>query len=167
MQSLLRTLFDISLLRKGPADLPYSWIVLFLCIGLWLFALFATTAMIVEFDAVDAGIAVGSAAVGTLCDFVVLVMAGFGSRLVQTLSALIGCGAIISIAMLALLVLGTPFLGTNIAVLGVYVMMVWSLAVKGHIIARAIERPLFAGIVIALAIFLLQLAFIDAMTPEP
>lgn len=166
VQKLLQTLFDIALLRRGPEDIPHSWLMLNLCIGLWLSALLATTVMIANFDKIDAGIAVGSAAVGVFCYFVVLSIAGFGARLLQTLSALIGAGALISFAMLAILVLMTPFFGRNIANLGAFLLLVWSVPVKGHIIARAINQHWYAGIVIALAIFLLQLAFTESMTPR-
>lgn len=166
VQKLLQTLFDITLLRRGPEDIPHSWLVLNVCIGLWLSALLATTFMIQNFDTIDAGIAIGSAAVGVFCYFVVLAIAGFGARLIQTLSAVIGAGALISFAMLVILVLMTPFLGRNIANLGAFLLLVWSVPVKGHIIARAINRHWYAGMLLALAIFLLQLAFTETMTPR-
>ena len=43
---LIRTLLDITLLKKGPDALPRSWIVLYLTIGLWLLALLVTAASI-------------------------------------------------------------------------------------------------------------------------
>ena len=165
MQQLLKTLFEITLLRRGPDDLPGAWLVLYLCVGLWLLALFATAIMIPNFDGDDAWVSAGSAGVGVASYVALLVVLGFGARMLQTLSALIGCGALISFAMLAVLVLLTPFVGPNIANLGAFLLLVWSVPVKGHIIARAIDRHWYAGIAIALAIFLLQLAFTQAMTP--
>lgn len=166
VQLLLQTLFDITLLRRGPEDVPHSWLVLTLCIGFWFAALLVTALMLQNFDTMDAGIAIGSATLGALCYVFLVAIKGFGARLLQTLSALIGCGAIISFAMLAVLVLVTPFLGQNIANLGAFLLLVWSVPVKGHIIARAINWHWYAGIVIALSIFLLQLAFTQAMTPR-
>lgn len=163
MQKLLQTLFDITLLRRGPEDLPHGWLVLYVCVGLWLLALFATTVMIPNFTVPDAWISAGSAGVGIGCYVAVLGITGFGARLLQTLSALIGCGALISFAMLALLVLMTPFVGQNFANIGAFLLLVWSVPVKGHIIARAINQHWYAGIAIALAIFLLQLAFTQAL----
>lgn len=165
MQKLLQTLFDITLLRRGPEELPHAWLVLHLCIGLWLLALLATAVMIPNFDSDDVWISAGSAVVGVVSYVALLVVFGFSARILQTLSALIGCGALISFAMLAVLVLMTPFVGPNIANLGAFLLLVWSVPVKGHIIARAIDRHWYAGIAIALAIFLLQLAFTQAMTP--
>lgn len=165
MQALLKTLFDITLLRRGPEDLPFSWLVLYLCVGLWLLALFATLVMLTNFAARDAWIAIGGAIAGIACYVVILTVLGFSGRLLQTISALIGCGALISFAMLALLVLMTPFVGPNIANLAAFLLLVWSVPVKGHIMARAIDRHWYAGIAIALSIFLLQIAFTQAMTP--
>ncbi len=167
MQKLLQVLFDIVLLRKGPEDLPHSWVVLYLCCAIWLLALAATTLMIRSFETIDAWVALGSAAVGIFCFGAVLVIAGYRARLLQTVSALIGCGALISLAMLAVLVLLTPFLGRNIANLTAFLLLAWSVPVKGHIIARATNRHWYVGIVVALSIFLLQLAFTQSMTPGP
>ncbi len=167
MQKLLHTLFDIAVLRKGPENLPHSWLVLYLCCGIWLLALIATTLMIRSFETVDAWVALGSAGVGIFCYGGVLAITGYRARFLQTVSALIGCGALISFAMLAVLVLLTPFLGRNIANLAAFLLLAWSVPVKGHIIARATDRHWYVGIVVALSIFLLQLAFTQAMTPRP
>lgn len=166
VQKLLSILFDIALLRRGPDELPFSWVVLNLCIGLWLLALFATTVILANFDLRDAGIAVGSAVVGVFCYSLVLAIRGFSARFVQTASALIGTGALISFAMLAVLVLMTPFVGRNIANLVAFLLLVWSVPVKGHIIARAANWHWYAGIAIALAIFMLQLTFTETLTPR-
>lgn len=165
VQKLLKTLLDITLLRRGPDGIPHSWIVLDLCIGLWLLALFATTVMIDNFSMRDAGVAVGSAVVGILCYSVVLAIRGYAARTLQTVSALIGTGALISFAMLAVLVMVTPFVGRNIANLVAFLLLVWSVPVKGHIIARAINWHWYAGIAVALAIFMLQLTFTQTLTP--
>ena len=54
---LLRTLFDITLLRKGPDNIPSSMILLLLAIGLWLFSSLAVLAlMIVRIGVPVAGI---------------------------------------------------------------------------------------------------------------
>ena len=47
---LVRTLFDITLLRKGPDSIPASGILLLLVIGLWLFASLAILALIEQYD---------------------------------------------------------------------------------------------------------------------
>lgn len=167
MLPLIRTLFAISLLRKGPEDIPHSWLVLYLCAALWLFGLVAMTVLIQNFSAREAGVGLASWVLGLVCYVFVLALSGHSSRSLQTLAALIGVGAIITFAMLAELILLTPFLGADLANLGAILVLFWSVPVKGHIIARAIERHWYLGIVIAMFIFVLQFAFSSTLTPEP
>lgn len=154
------------MLRRGPDEIPYSWLVLNACVALYLTAIFATTVMLGNFEMRDAVIALGSAIVGVGCYSLLLAMLGFGARFVQTVSALVGAGALISFAMLAVLVMMTPFVGRNIANLVAFLLLVWSVPVKGHIIARAINWHWYAGIAIALAVFMLQLTFTETLTPR-
>lgn len=167
MHTVLNVLLDICLLRRGPEDMPYSGLVFTICVGLWLLALGATMLALGNFDSRDAAVAAASAVVGLLAYMTLISLTGFGNRALQTLSALIGCGALISFAMLALLLLLTPLAGALVANLGAFLLLAWSVPVKGHIIARALERHWYIGIVIALSIFLLQLAFTQMMTPGP
>lgn len=166
MRPLIRVLFDITLLRKGPEDIPYSWLLLNFCVGFWLIALGATTVMIQGFNALDAWIAIASAFISITCFAALLLFFGRAERVVQTLSAMIGCGSLISIAMLVELVLMTPFVGANIANLGAIIVLFWSVPVKGHIIARAMDWHWYPGIVLAMAVFVLQFAFTTTISPE-
>ena len=167
MLPLIRTLLAISLLRKGPEDIPHSWLLLYLCTALWLFGLVGMTILMQNFGAHEAWIGVASWVLGLVCYVFVLAISGHNSRTLQTLTALIGVGAIIRIAMLAELVLLTPFLGANLANIGAILVLFWSVPVKGHIIARAIEQHWYLGIVIAMFVFVLQFAFTSTLTPEP
>ena len=166
MLTLLHTLFDISFLRKGPDALPHSWVVLYLCVGLWGASLLCVTALLQNFTAVDSVISIISWLLSLICYVMVLSFSGRMSRLLQTLSAIIGTGALITFGMLAALVLFTPFLGGRIASFAAIGILIWSIPVKGHIIARAIERHLYIGFVIATAIFLLQMTLGQILTPE-
>lgn len=155
--------------------MPHSTLVFSICVGLWLLALAATVLSIGNFGGRDAAVAVASAVVGLVAYMTLISVSGFTNRALQTLSALIGCGALISFAMLAFLLLVTPLagalftqeVGRLLANLGAFLLLAWSVPVKGHIVARALDRHWYIGIVIALAIFLLQLAFTQMMTPAP
>lgn len=167
MLPLIQTLFEISLLRKGPKDIPHSWLLLYLCAALWLFGFMAMTILNQNFSSREAGLDLASWVLGLVCYVFVLAFSGHSGRILQTLAALIGVGAIITFAMFAELVLLTPFLGANLANLGAVLVLFWSVPVKGHIIARAIERHWYLGIAIAMSIFVLQFAFTSTLTPEP
>lgn len=166
MLPLIRTLFDITLLRKGPEDIPRSWLLLYITVALWLFAILAAAALIENFDGRDVLIAVVSLLIGVFCYMAVLLVTGHSSRSLQAASAIIGCGALISLAQIAELVIFAPFLGTVLTDLVAWLLLFWSVPVKGHIIARAIDSHWYIGIVIAMAIFLLQFTFTSAVTPE-
>ena len=159
MLPLIRILFDICLLKKGPEDIPYSQLILYMCFGLWIASLLATTILLQDFDSIDAWIGLASGVLGLFAYLVTLSVSGHGSRAVQLLSALTGAGALILFAMLAVLVLLSPFLGPKIANIAAILVMFWSIPVEGHIIARAIERHWYIGIVIAMMIFILQFVF--------
>ena len=163
---LIRTLLDITLLKKGPDALPRSWIVLYLTIGLWLAALLVTAAFIERFRAGQAAVAIAVAVVGAACYLGVLVLTRRLDRGLQTLSAIVGTGALISFALVAELVLLTPLIGAVAADFGAIIIVFWSVPVKGHIIARAIDQHWFAGIAIAMAVFILQVALSEALTTE-
>ena len=135
-------------------------------VGIWLFALLAMMSLLANFSAQDAWTSIASAALGVFCYTVVLATMGFLHRGLQTMAALIGIGGLITLIVLAELILLTPLLGAEISVLVARVTMMWSIPVKGHIIARAINWPWYAGIVISLSIYLLQLAFSESMSPE-
>ncbi len=166
MLALTRTLLDITLLAKGPEEIPRSWILLYMCIALWLFALFAMMELLGNFTAENAWRSIANALLGIACYTAVLARTGFLHRAMQTMSALIGIGGLITLLILAELIVFTPVLGADVVVLLAWATMLWSIPVKGHIIARAINRPFYAGFVIALFIYLMQYAFLDLMSPD-
>lgn len=124
------------------------------------------TVLLQNFSSTDSVISIISWLLSLICYVMVLSVAGKSSRMLQTLSAVIGTGALITFGMLAALVLFTPFLGGRIASFVAIGILLWSIPVKGHIIARAIERHLFVGFIIATAIFLLQMSLGQILTPE-
>ena len=166
MFALTRTLLDITLLAKGPDEIPRSWLMLFMSIGLWLFALLAMMSLLVNFTAHNAWTSIASTLLGLVCYAIVLVTMRVMHRAVQTMSALIGVGGLITLIVLAELILLMPLLGAQVSVLIARATMLWSIPVKGHIIARAINWPWYGGFVIALFIYMLQLAFSESMSPE-
>ena len=166
MLALIRTLIDITFLRKGPDALPYSWLIFYVTVAFWVGALLLTAVMLESFRGQDILVAVASAILGIGCYFAVLAFAGRRRRGLQTLSAIIGCGALISVAMVLVLVLLTLTVSPLVANLAAILILFWSVPVKGHIIARAIDQHWFAGIAIAMVVFVMQYAFSAAFTAE-
>ncbi len=94
----------------------------------------------------------------------VLLASGFIRRFVPILSAIIACGSILSLLFVAAYVMLNPFLGDNFAVIIATLIIIWSVPVEGHIIAKGIERHWYVGIVIAMIVFSLQYTFQSTMT---
>lgn len=153
---LIRTLFDIVLLRKGPDAIPRSGVLLTMIIGLWLFSSLAAVALIEQFDETDFFLGLFSGLVGIVCYAVLVVASGNMPRMLQTVAAILGCGALISLAFVAEYVLFLPFLGELTTGLIANLILLWSVPVEGHIIARAINCHWYLGIVIAIVVFVLQ-----------
>lgn len=162
--SLVRTLFDITLLRKGPDSIPSSGILLLLVVGLWLFASLTILSLIEQYDERDFIIGLYTALAGVVAYTVILVAAGHASRAMRTMTAILGCGALISLAFVAEFVLFTPFLGPTITGIVAQLILLWSVPVEGHIIARALGRHWYIGIVIAIGVFVLQYVIYSAMS---
>ena len=152
----IQTLFDIALLRKGPQHIPRSNILLAFAILLWLLAVLCQVALIQTIDERDFVLELFSALVGVICYSAIIIALGKATRLTQAITAILGCGALLAftfaIAYVLLQALGSPVL----TLLVVWAIVLWSVSVKGHIIASAIDRHWYAGLAIAVAVFILQ-----------
>ena len=172
MLALLETFFDIVRLRKGPDAIPYSWPVCFLALFLWLLAGLVMTMITPELDDADFLYGTFTGVVGLATYAAIVVANGQTPRLLQTLTAILGCGALISFmfvagnALLPPLFSVVPFLGQNVVSVVATLILLWSIPVEGHIIARAIDRHWYLGIAVAMAVFLFQLYLYAAMNPN-
>lgn len=163
MHAFITTLFDIVLVRKGPDALPHSWLLLNVATVMWFLPLLLAVVVIPGFGAAAAAASVAGWALSLACYASVIVLAGYASRLLQASTAIIGCGAIIFIAQVADLVVLSLLIGGDVAAIIVYLLLFWSVYVKGQIIARTIAREWYVGVVIAIVVFLLQYAFSRAV----
>ena len=167
MLALFLTLFDIIRLRKGPDAIPYSWIVSFITLILWLLAGLAITAATDGMNDRDFLNGTFTGVVGLACYAAFIVSHGHTPRLLQTVSAILGCGAMISFLFLASnVVLGYVAQETTVRLVGTLILL-WSVPVEGHIIARAIDRQWFIGIIMAIAVFIFQLYLYTYLDPNP
>lgn len=167
MLALIKTLFDIVLLRKGPEAIPRSWLLFLMTLSLWLFSALAALALIDQFDDSDFFLGLFGGTIGLACYAALVVISGQSDRLSQTMSAIIGCGALISLAFVVEYVLFLPFLGGASTSLFANLILLWSVPVEGHIIARAINRHWYVGILIAIGVFALQYFVYSLVTPAP
>lgn len=167
MLPLLKTLFDITLLRKGPQHLPQSLLIFGMAVGLWVMSLL-TTIVLVDYIDENSFFTEFLWAIAVLSIYSLIVyLAGFGDRIVQTITAIIGCGALLSVLFaVAYSGLG-PLLGRAFLELMVYGFVLWSLSVKGHIVATAINARWYLGALIAASIFFGQLIVSTILSSTP
>ena len=159
MQAFIKTLFDIVTIRKGPDAIPYSWLLLNVATAMWFLPLLALVAVVQDFGRSAVAVLVASWGLSLVCYAFVIMLAGYRNRLLQSLTAIIGCGAIIFFAQVASLIVTSLLLGAAVAEIVVDLLLFWSVYVKGHIVSRTISRGWYVGLVIAIAVFLLQYAF--------
>jgi hypothetical protein len=163
--ALIKTLFDIIRLRKGPDAIPYSWVVTLITLMLWLVAGFVIAATTEEMTDEDFLVGVFTGVVGLACYASIVVLSGHTPRLLQTVTAILGCGALLSFLFVFGTVALTPLLSAATTNLVVTLILLWSIPVEGHIIARAIDRHWYVGIGAALAVFVFQLFLYGVLNP--
>lgn len=166
MLALFQTLFDIIRLRKGPDAIPYSWLLCLLALTLWMFSGLAITLMTEEMDDRDFLVGTFTGVVGLACYASIIVSSGKTPRLLQTVTAILGCGALLSFLFVAGDVVLSLFLSENATSLIVTLILLWSIPVEGHIIARATDRHWYVGIVVAMGVFILQLYLYAFLNPN-
>lgn len=152
------------MLRKGPEQVPNSWLVFLFSLMLMLFASFVAAMLINLGEDYSHLLTFVTNLLGIGIYAAVLLASGFIRRFLPILSAIIACGSILSLLFVAAYVMLNPFLGDNFAVIIATLIIIWSVPVEGHIIARGIERHWYVGIVIAMIVFTLQYAFQSTMT---
>jgi hypothetical protein len=151
------------MLRKGPEQIPNSWLVFLFSLILMQFASFVAATLIDLGEDYSHLLTLVTNILGIGIYAAVLFATGFINRFVPILSAVIACGSILSLLFVATYVMLNPFLGANIAVIIATLIIIWSVPVEGHIIARGIEQHWYIGIVIAMIVFTLQYTFQSTM----
>jgi hypothetical protein len=163
VQALIRTLFDILALRKGPDAIPHSVLLLSITVVMWFLPLFFGTQLLPALDAQAILSITVSWLVSLACYVLVFLAAGRSARLVQAMTAIVGCGALISFGQISSVVFLGPFLSETLVAIVVELLLFWSVYVKGHIAARTLEREWYVGLIIAIGVFLLQYASSSAL----
>ncbi|MCI0516326.1 MAG: hypothetical protein L0Y45_00670 [Woeseiaceae bacterium] len=153
-------------MRKGPEHIPGSWLVLLLAVVLMVLSIFCANVLLPSVGRQDYFVIYVSSSVGLLIYSGVLFVTGYGKRLLPVLSAIIACGSILTFLFVAEYVLLQPFLGVRIAAILATLIIFWSVPVEGHIIARAIHQHWFAGIAIAMVVFVLQVALQQMLSAD-
>jgi hypothetical protein len=161
MQALIKVFWDIARWRRGPRDLPASPALLAVVAVLYLCANVALTRLV---DGPVLALTRGVADLGfTLAAFwLCLVVGQRAHRVLQTLTAVLGTGTLVTVPAIALAAvgqqLGPP--GPDAAALTLLLLLpvlIWQVAVLAHIVQQALDAPLVTGIAVATSYALLDM----------
>ncbi len=148
--------WDIVLLRRGPRDLPAAWPLL---------AAAAMASFAIEFGMIASRVGAGSAlgraaldlALTTAVFSTLLGLRGQGHRLLQTLTALFGVDALLSLPLAVLALYSSGDAQQLLPALLFLAVLAWNLLVIGHIVRVALEVPLLNGVAVAISFTILSL----------
>lgn len=169
VNSLIRAFVDIALRRSGPEDLPTSGFLLLLTLGFYL----AVSAISASPYARGAGDLLAQVVLDVTLLFAwfagLLLLYRKPARIPQTMTALLGTLTLVHLVQLPLWLwvqsAGANAEAATLPLVGIWLILLWSFLVIGHIVHRALEIPLPGGILVAVAYFLVSLAIYAELFP--
>jgi hypothetical protein len=157
MKPIFDLFWQICLLRQSPAYVPtYGWFVAAVVLA----NVVCSTLVSVSVDTgIDLSSTLTSILVGQSTTAVLVMLAlmfkNLGQRFVTTITAIFGCDLLIT-ACFALVLPLSALLGEAAVSLALVAFLVWSVAVAGFILHRALQAPLAMGIGVAMGISLMS-----------
>jgi hypothetical protein len=168
MQSTFQLFYEIALWRRGPRDVPASGSLLAVVAAVYV-AISAVQSYLVygPDGALFRGLA--DLVLTAVVFWVALAVARRSHRYLQTLTAILGTGALLAVPMILLLTVGQA-VGANsplafLVSLASLPLLIWYLFVVGHVVREALESPLFTGMAVALTYFVLSYLALVQLLP--
>ena len=169
MQALLKAFWDIALWRRDPSHLPDSITVVAISAaayaalsGVQAFLLYGMDRLLSR-TAVDLVLTV-------LLFWALLAVTGRRHRFNQTMSAVLGTGALLSPVVIGLLVLRGPAETSQLVALAVWAgsvgVILWYAFIVGHIVRAALDTGLLTGVAVAVAYLVASAALLSRVFPE-
>ena len=168
MQALLKAFWDIALWRRDPSHLPDSPTLVLLAGGAYA-ALSAVQSWLIY--GTDALVLRTAADVGLSCLLVwlLLALARRPHRFNQTVSAVLGTGALLSPFVIMLLLLSNPSDSSYPLALFVWAgsvaVILWYTFVLGYIVRAALDTGLFTGTALAVCYLVASAAILSRLFP--
>ncbi|MEM6512158.1 MAG: hypothetical protein AAF660_04020 [Pseudomonadota bacterium] len=159
MLILLRTFFDIALLRQGPEQLPRLTVFLVFAALFWLSSILLTWFLLDDFTGFSVVRSIVSNLLSLFLFTLFIAARGRAVRLTQMYTAILGATAYIAFATTAFLLLLQPT--GNVLVLGILASWAWSVQVEGSIVSRTADVSLAGGVAVAAFVLIVQLLVND------
>lgn len=168
MPELVKLIWDICCLRRGPQDVPYSPALLaLLCVAS--IGLQQLVALLVGAESEPLFSAVAAALFTLAALFFLLTVRNLRSRFVQTACAWFGCAMLFFLLTLPLLLMTGPTPPTSgaapmqiFAGLLALPLLIWKLMVDAHVLRHSLNVPFLAGMAIAVLWLIIGLAIANA-----
>ena len=165
VRTLLTAFLEITFFRKGPSDIPDSSLLLVITATLWFFVGIGGVVIDSTYDGDGFLINLILTVIGIGLYSIVVNIFGSSERFRRALTAILGCGAIFNLVYLVGQLVLKNLIGVEETRMFWELILMWSILVEGHIIARTIDRQLFIGILFAMAVFFAQLQVLVVVTP--
>jgi len=169
MQALLKALWDIALWRRDPGHLPDSVALVAACALAYAAMSAVQSWMLTGGDRLAARTLVDLGLLVVLV-WLLLAVTRRSHRLNQTLSAVLGTGALLSPLVILLLALrGAAEASHTVALLvwaGSVGVILWYTFVLGHIVRSALDTGWFTGVAIAITYVVASAALLTRIFPE-
>jgi hypothetical protein len=160
MIAYVKALLNIIMRKLGPEDLPDSAFLLGFTLFIYLMLQVVLAVILFGPSVILIYTLVLDIALLTFCLWALLRLTGFQSRFRQTMTALLGTSVLLSL-------LSAPFSlwrqyminsDSDVALPStiVFAVMLWSLVIDGHILARALSKPFGVGLVASIVYFFLH-----------
>ena len=105
-----------------------------------------------------------------LCVWGMLLLAGLRARFRRTMIALFGTSALLTALIMPFVIWQRAVIaaqsGLRLPALAIVTVVIWSLAVDGHIFSRALSRPFAVGLIIAVCYFIISLSLMGEILPD-
>lgn len=168
--AFIQTFWFIALRRLGPEDLPDSRLLFGFITAVYV----GIHAPMIWMQYGDLFVVVRAIiaqfAMLVVCVWGMLILAGQRARFQRTMIALLGTSALLTAIMMPFIVWHRAILaaqsGLRLPVLAILTIVIWSLAVDGHIFSRALSRPFAVGLIIAVCYFIISLSLMGEILPD-
>ena len=169
MLAYVHALINIALRRSGPEDLPDSTFLLVLTLAIYV----VTQVPLALIAYGSSGSLARTVTISLLLLFaglwILLRLTGYRARYRRTLTALLGTSALLSALSIPFSLWRQSMLGaeTGVALPSTFLfaIMLWSIAIDGHILARALSRPYGIGLFIAVGYFFVHTTILFELMP--
>ncbi|HJP37998.1 MAG: hypothetical protein QF483_02215 [Gammaproteobacteria bacterium] len=170
MLAYVQAFINIALRRSGPEDLPDSSFMLWFTLVVYIATQVPIALITHGLNDVLARTVLVSLALLFGLLWLLLNVAGYRARYKRTVTAMLGTSALLSALSIPFslwqqvtLEAGSmPAMPTII----IFLIMIWSVTIDGHILSRALSRPYAVGLLIAIGYFFLHTRILFALMPD-